>query len=437
MAERGVRRGLELMRQWSGGTVYQGLVDAYPLPPQDPTVTITRQDVRRSLGIDLSSEEMAAILRRLEFGVEVYGDAVTAHTPDHRLDISGGIIGVADLMEEIARIYGYDRIPETRMASALPPQRNNRGLELEERVRDLLVGVGMQEVVNYRLTHPDRESRRLPPGTPQDDRPYVGLANPIASDRTVLRHSLLAGLFENLERNAHLRERMALFEIGPVFLAGEEGDLPDELAQLGLVITGPRSLPGWQPADSGAMDFFDLKGMIQALLDGLHIAGVTYEAWHDPVFHPGKCARVLVGERQVGVLGEVHPQVHEHYDWPHTPVLGAWFSLEALLAAAPDGYASEPVPEFPPVLEDLAVVVDENVPAEKVAEVIRQVGGKVVTSVRLFDVYRAAQLGPGKKSLAYSLAYQASNRTLTDKDVSGIRQRILRRLEQELGAKLR
>ncbi len=437
MAERGVRRGLDLMRQWSGGVVCQGLVDNYPLPAQDPVVTVTHHDVRRALGIDLPTEEMAAILRSLEFGVEVVGDSVQAHTPDHRLDISAGLIGVADLMEEIARIYGYDRIPETRMASALPPQRNNRELEIEERVRDLLVGVDLQEVVNYRLTHPERESRRLAPDSPSDDRPYITLANPIASDRTVLRHSLLSGLFENLERNARLRERIGLFEIGPVFLSSEEGDLPDEIVQLGIVLTGLRSFPGWQSTDNTTMDLFDLKGMVQALADGLHILDVKYETWHDPVFHPGKCARVMAGEQQIGVLGEVHPQVHERYDWPDSPVLGAWFRLDALLAMVPERYETRPVPEYPPVLEDLAVVVDETIPAEKVAELIRQAGGKVVANVRLFDVYRAAQLGPGKKSLAYSLAFQASDRTLTDKDVSGIRQRILRRLEQELGAKLR
>ena len=437
MAERGVRRGLELMRRWSGGQVAQGLVDAYPLPPVDPTVTVTEQQVRRSLGIELSSAQMAEYLRRLEFEVSVSGEQVTARAPDHRLDIGEGIIGTADLMEEIARVYGYDRIPETRMASALPPQRNNRTLELEELVRDLLVGAGLQEVVNYRLTHPDRESRRLPPGTPVDPVPYVTLANPIASDRTVMRHTLLSGLFENLERNAHLRQRIALFEIGPVFLAGEEGDLPEEASQLGIILTGPRSLPGWQPADQGLMDFFDLKGIVQALAEGLHLSNLSFEAWQSPTFHPGKCARLLVGEHQVGVLGEVHPQVQARYDWPAAPVLSAWFNLDALLAGAPETYATQPVPEYPPVLEDLALVVDEQLPAEQVAALIRQAGGKVVASVRLFDVYRSAQLGAGKKSLAYSLAYQASDRTLTDKDVSGIRQRIVRRLEQELGAKLR
>lgn len=437
LAERGVQRCLELMQAWSGGVVAQGLVDAYPLPPHDPDVTITVQDVQRSLGIQLTSAEIANILQRLQFTTQVQGDQITAHTPDHRLDIGEGLVGVADLMEEIARVYGYERIPETRIADELPVQRNNTALEREERLRDVLVSLGMYEVVSYRLTSVEREKRLLPPDAPPDDKPYVTLANPIASDRNVLRHSLLASLLEVVERNARLQPRLSLFEIGPVFIAGEEGNLPDELPRLALALTGPRSLPGWQPADDGLMDFYDLKGLVEAMLDGLRILGAAYEPWKSPYFHPGKCARVVVNERQLGVLGELHPQVKAQFDLPTGPVQAAWFDLEALLESMPEGYAVESVPSFPPVLEDLAVVVDEGVPADKVAAVIRGAAGKVVRNVRLFDLYRSEQLGKGKKSLAYSITYQASDRTLTDKDVAGIRQRILRRLEQELGAKLR
>lgn len=437
MAERGVQRGLELMRMWSGGVVNKGLIDAYPLVTMNPTVAITTSEVKRLLGINLNAAQVAEILQNLEFAVSIDGETITATAPDHRLDISEGIVGKADLMEEIARIYGYDRIPETRLADQLPTQRNNNALDREERVRDLLVGLGVQEVVNYRLTTPEREGRRLPPGVARDDKPYVRLSNPIASDRTSMRHSILAGLFENLERNARLRERIALFEIGPVFLPGEEGLLPDEALRLGLVMTGVRSTPGWQPADTGELDFYDLKGVVQSLLAGMHLPTVSYQPSQYPVFHPGKCARVMAGDRQIGVFGQVHPQVHEQYDWPRTAVLAGWFDLQALLDAAPDRFVTQGVPEFPPVFEDLAVVVDEALPAEKISELIRQTGGKVVANVRLFDVFRSAQVGEGKKSLAYSLTYQASDRTLVDKDVAAIRQKVIRRLEQELGAKLR
>jgi phenylalanyl-tRNA synthetase beta chain len=437
-AERGVRRGLEYMRQWAGGTVCKGLVDNYPLPPKDPTVEITTADAERWLGIQLTAQEIADILQQLEFKVEVDGQRVRATAPDHRLDIGTGITGVADLLEEVARVFGYDRIPETRLSDGLPHQIGNPSLEQEERLRDLLVNLGLQEVITYRMTTPEREARRLAPGTPANDRPYVVIANPIVNDRNALRQSLLSSLLEVVERNVRVRERIAIFEISPVFFGSEDKDeLPEEQPRLVVLLSGPRHLPGWQPADTSPMDFYDLKGVTSAMLEGMSIPGVTYQPASQPSFHPGKCARVMAGERQLGVIGELHPQVRAKYDLPSTPLLAGDFNLEAILDSASARYDVSPVPAFPPVLEDLAVIVDEDLPAEKIEAAIRAAGGKMVTDLRLFDVYRGDQVGAGKKSLAYSLTYQATDRTLTDAEAAKIRQRIIRQLELDLGAKLR
>ncbi|MBE3068271.1 MAG: phenylalanine--tRNA ligase subunit beta [Chloroflexi bacterium] len=441
MAERGVRRGLELMQAWANGKVAPGLVDAYPLPFKDPTIEITPADVKRWLGVEVSIKQMKSMLERLEFKCTLKAKkSLLVTVPDHRIDIGEGVTGKADIVEEIARIYGYENIPETRIADELPPQLGNPALDKEERVRDLLVAQGLQEIVSYRFTTPARESRRLRPDTPPDDKPYVRITNPIAPDKAVLRHSVLASVLDIAERNARVRERLALFEIGPVFLASEEPGLPEELQCIAILLAGARTLSGWQPADTGPMDFFDLKGVLTTLLDDLRISEVRFESAEHPSFHPGKCAKVMSGERQIGVFGELHPQVRGQYDWPasfRTPVLAADLDLENLLTLIPPLYQTEAVPTLPPVLEDLAIVVDENVPAERVAELIRQTGGKVVTEVRLFDVYRDEKIGTGKKSLAYNLTYQAANKTFSDKEVAGMRTRILRRLEQELGAVLR
>jgi len=449
MAERGVRRGLELMQAWANGKVTPGLVDAYPLPPKDPTIEITPADVKRWLGIEVSIKQMKSMLERLEFICTLKAkQCLLVTVPDHRIDIGEGINGKADIVEEIARVYGYDNIPETRMADELPPQLGNPVLDKEERVRDLLVTQGLQEIVSYRFTTPERELRCLRPDTPPDDKSYVRITNPIAPDKAVLRHSVLASVLDTAERNARVRERLALFEIGPAFLASEAGDpstgsgqgLPDELQRIAILLAGVRALPGWQPADTGPMDFYDLKGVLTTLLDGLRIPEVRFEPAEHPSFHPGKCAKVMSGERQIGVFGELHPQVRGQYDWPasfRTPVLAADLDLENLLTLIPPLYQTDAVPTLPPVLEDLAIVVDENVPAESVAKLIRQTGGKVVTEVRLFDVYRDEKVGAGKKSLAFSLTYQAVNKTFSDKDVAGMRSHIIRRLEQELGAVLR
>jgi phenylalanyl-tRNA synthetase beta chain len=313
----------------------------------------------------------------------------------------------------------------------------NPVLEKEERVRDLLVGMGLQEVITYRMTDPEREARRLAPGTPPVDRAYISIAHPIASDRRVLRQSLLSSMLEVIERNSRLRERIAIFEIAPIFLASEEGELPDEVTRLVIALTGPRALPAWQGSDASSMDFYDLKGILDGLFEDLHLTAATYQPVDNPSYHPGKSARVLIEDRQIGVIGELHPQVRGNYELPESPLLAADLDLEAILTNIPSRYDIVPVPAYPPVLEDLAVIVDEKLPAEKVAEQIQAGGGAILTDLRLFDVYRGEQIGAGKKSLAYSLTYQDPKRTLTDKEVAKVRNRIIKRLEDVLGAGIR
>jgi phenylalanyl-tRNA synthetase beta chain len=252
-----------------------------------------------------------------------------------------------------------------------------------------------------------------------------------------MRQSLLSSLLDIAERNARLRERIAIFEIGKVFLASEADRLPDEPLRLAILLTGPRALPTWQSTDQTPMEFFDLKGLIEALLESLHLDGVTVEPAEHPSYHPGKCARILVNGHLVGVFGEIHPQVRLNYAFAQPAILVAEINLETLWTLIPERFTTQPVPTFPPVLEDLAIVVTESIPAEQVAGVIRQAGGDIVSQVQLFDVYRGGQAGAGLKSLGYRLTYQAPERTLTDIEVAQIRKRIVQQLEIELGARLR
>jgi phenylalanyl-tRNA synthetase beta chain len=240
-----------------------------------------------------------------------------------------------------------------------------------------------------------------------------------------------------VERNAHIRARLALFEIAPIYLASEESDLPEEPLHLGIILTGPRTLPGWQPGDQGAMDFFDLKGTLEELLGSLRLGALSWEPTHHPSFHPGKCCRILLGEQQLGIFGELHPQVAQHYDLPPTPLLAADLDLAAILPGITERYSVQPTPAFPSVLEDIALIVAESVPAGKVEAAIWQAGGKLLAGARLFDTFRGEQIGADKKSLAYSLTYQAPDRTLTDGEAAQVRNRIVRAVEKELGAKLR
>lgn len=454
MTVRGVSRGIEYMRQWAGGVVAQGLVDVYPKPAPTVVVELTPAEVERILGIRLSTEEIVKILESLEFKCEIreerletlardsreassFQSLISVTVPDHRLDIGAGVIGQADLIEEIARIYGYERIPETQFSDTLPPQRGNRSLELEERARDGLVKAGLQEVVTYALTSAQREARLLPADTPADDRPYITLVNPIVVDRVVMRHSVLAGVLEVLSANSRVRERLAVFEIGPVYLVQEEETLPEEPRRLALALTGQRQPPAWQGADAGPMDFFDLKGVVESLTTGLHLSNITYESGAHPSLMPGRTAKLLIEGKHAGWLGELHPLVREKFDLPPQAILVADLDLEVLLAHTDDRYPVSAVPNYPPVKEDLAVIVNDDVPGQQVQALIETAGGKLLTEVVLFDVYRGAQAGVGKKSLAYRLTYQAPDRTLTDSEVAKARGKIVKRLQEALGAVLR
>ena len=429
---------LDRMASWSGGKIAAGLVDRYPKPAVDPVVTISAEKVQRLLGIQLSAEQIATLLSPLEFECTVSGSSVTVKTPPHRLDIGEGVIGEADLVEEVARLYGYNNIPAERLSQQLPPQRGNPGLEAEERTRDILVSLGLQEIISYRMTTVEREARLLPPGTPVRTPPaYIRLANPITPERSVMRRSLLATVLDAAERNARLRDRLAFFEVGQVFWPVEGQTLPDEPLHLAIVLTGRRLGQAWDQHETHMMDFYDMKGVIESLLDELHIAMPTFAVADHPSYHPGKCAEILAGDRLLGVFGELHPLVKSRYDFGPAPVLAANLDLAEVIAKIPRTFDIQPVPSYPPVLEDIAVVVDEDIPAERVASVILQAGGKLLRSVRLFDLFRGERVGEGKKSLAYSLTYQSTDRTLTDAESAQVRNRIIRRLEQDLGAKLR
>jgi len=430
------RRASELMRLLGGGTIAQGLVDAYPLQPEPVVIELALVEVKRNLGLHFSLKEITSFLEPLEFQCEpVAEDMLRVTVPDHRVDCHYP----ADLIEEIARMYGYDRIPVTELADRLPPQRTNRDLELEEEVRDLLVGCGLQEIVTHSLTNlaaeamldPTRRAEDLPAET------YVTLANPISQERSVMRHSLLASALETAATNLRFRDRVEIFEVGKVFLLEPGEELPAEPRRLSLVMTGPRSERHWLATEGPDIDFFDLKGVVEALLARLHISGAAYEPAEQPAFQPGRAARLIVGGAEIGILGELHPFVREVFDLPDRRLAAAELDLDALLAHVPAAWFVDPVSAYPAVLQDLAIIVDEEVPAAEVQALIAQSGGFLLKEVRLFDVYSGKPVPEGKKSLAYALTFQAPDKTLRDAIVAKQVKRIVGRLKKEMGAELR
>ncbi len=440
----GSSRGIELMRQLGGGTVAAGVVDAYPAPPATVTVALSIERVNNLLGMDIAIEEAAAALRRLEFEARVDDDVIHATAPDHRLDINADpIVGQADLLEEIARVLGYDQIPETIMADEMPPQRENASVFIEERLRDILVSLGLYEVINYRFTNRATEALLVPDGAASSlpDAQYVEIVNPAASERDVLRHTLMGNMLETAANNARYQRSQQVFEIGKVYLQGD-AVLPEEPMRLGILLTGARDQPSWRAGAAGdnkvdALDFYDLKGLIESLLASLHIDDFSYERATHSSFHPGRSANLLLRRKHVGAFGEIHPQVAQRFRLTDSKVFYAELAVAPLLQYQQRLHKIEPLPTTPAILEDIALIVDAKVAASEVERVIRQAGGRLLKEVRLFDVYTGDPIPPGKKSLAYSLTYQDPDRTLTDKNAAKARRKIIGAARQRLRAELR
>lgn len=427
------RRASELMRVLGRGTIAQGVADNYPIKQPLITVELDVNEVKRILGIAIPKAEIVQILESLDFSVAVQGDLLIATAPQHRLDIEIP----ADLLEEIARVYGYDRIPTTLLADELPPQRSNVELEVEEKLRDLMVAAGLQETITYSMTSLESEAKLTPGGPRPDPADYVQLANPLTPERSVMRRTLMASLLETMRDNLRFVNRVAHFEIGRVYWPREDALLPEEPRHLCITLTGPRRPGSWLKENDETLDFFDLKGVVDALCDGMNLEHVAFAPVEHPALQPGRAATLSIHGKEAGVLGEVHPDVCEGFGLGERRACLAEFNLEILLANAGQPVQITPVSTYPAVYEDLAIVVDEGVPAAQVRTRIEQAGGPMLVDVELFDLYRGEQIGAGKKSLAYALTYQAQDRTLDAKAARKIRNRIVRRLERELGATLR
>jgi phenylalanyl-tRNA synthetase beta chain len=433
----GNKRGIELMRQLGGGKVANGIIDNYPLVPEAIKIDLPISEVKRLLGVEVTIQQAADMLSRLQFDVTISSDTLHVTAPDYRTDISTGIVGQADLIEEIARVLGYANIPTTLISDAMPEQRRNRKLEVEERVRDLLVALGLSENISYRFTTPEAEAMLTPNGAESSlpKAQYVTLANPIASDKTVLRHTLLVNMLTNAANNGRYTNRQQVFEIGSVYLKHGAG-LPDEPSRLAILLTGERDEADWTGGSRGNVDFFDMKGVIEGLVGGLQIADFGVTRSEHTSFHPGRSAALYVKGKYVGDFGELHPQVAALVDNVNSPIIIAELDLDALIAAAPDLYGVNSLPIAPPVLEDIALVVPVSMDAGKVEAAIRLSGGKMLGDVRLFDVYEGGSIEAGHKSLAYALTYQ-SDETMSEKEIKKLRGKIISYVEKQLGAKLR
>ncbi len=438
LAEQALSLCLQRMQVWAGGSVVEGVLDHYPLKREDPQNTLTEGDMERLLGLHIPIEDAKSILERLGFTCSLHNGMLTVLTPSNRTDIESGVVGKANLIEEVSRIYGYNHIPTERLSGELPPQVGDRRVGFEETVRETLVSIGLQDTLAYRLTSVQREARILY-GTAAENAPeYVRIANPISPERTVMRRTGLATMFELIERNQRNADGLSYFEIGPVFIPVEGNLLPDEPHHLTIGMWGKKSKTGWSGQKPGDFGFFDLKGVLEALFSGLHLEAILFDGSREiPTFHPGKSARLMAGETEIGVMGEVHPLVRQNYDFTEGAILAAELNLDQMMLLVDKGFKVNSISNFPAMVEDIALIVPEEIPASRVEELIWRAGGKLLRSVALFDLFRGEKIGVGMKSLAYQLTYQAFDRTLSVADAAAIRKKIVKTLAYEIGAVLR
>jgi len=422
------QRAVRLMVEICGGKAAEGLVDVFPGKQKDIRITLTQERLHRVLGVDLPTSQVRSVLTSLGFGCRwVPPDRYVVRVPHWRTDVA-----IADdVIEEVARILGYDEMPTTLLSGEVPAYRPQPRIALRERTRDILASAGMQEIITYSLTDMETLGRVLAPEELAVHRP-LRIANPMSREHEFARTSLRGSVLAALARNARGTSRLtALFEAARVYIP-RDADLPHEIESVCGVISGRRPDRWGQPSGDPA-GFYDAKGVLEVLFEKLRVP-VRYEESADFAFLPGRTAAITAGGARVGVLGEVHPRVARAFDIDATVAMFE-IDLDALLPHVSERVDYRPVSPYPSVEQDLAIVVPAGLPAERVLEVIR--GFSLVRSVSIFDVYTGPPVPPGRKSLAFSISYGSDKKTLTDEDVSRERDRIVARLKSELGAELR
>ena len=413
-------RAAALISEWAGGSPLAGAIDVGQTPARR-TADVRPERASMLLGVEVSSAGVREALGRLRIPATEEGERVVAEIPSYRVDL----VREVDLIEEVGRSVGYERVPST-----LPGVRQAGGLTADQRLRrriaDLLAGAGLWET--HAVPFASAEDFALVPG-----RQPVRMANPISADAAGLQASLLPGLLRAAMRNvAHRRTSVRLFEIAVTFAAGDPDPVEEE--RVAVLLTGPVG-EGW-PAERRDRDFLDAKGLLEHLVDGLATAGLELGGPAALPWHPGRSASVTIGGGPAGEVGELHPRVARRFDLP-----GRVAAFELRVAPLVAASGAEPryrdVSRFPPVHRDVAFVLDAEVPAGVVRAALVEAAGGLLDRAALFDVFEGEPLPEGKRSLAFSLDFRASDRTLMDQEVEDRVRAIADRLAADLGAELR
>jgi phenylalanyl-tRNA synthetase beta chain len=427
-----LNRTAQLIQKLAGGEIYAGIVDAYPAPRSEVKVKLRPERANAILGIDLTAEQMDKLLTSIEFQVDRDGEDMTVVVPTFRPDVEREI----DLIEEIARLYGYNNIPVTVPTGEIQPESEaDRVANFRERAGSALVACGLTEVVNYSFHSPDAfDMIQL-----EEDSRYrrsLRIRNPISENQSIMRTTLIPGLLANIQHNLNRRiSDVQIFEMGRVFHPRNENEQPNEPTLVSGAITGLSGSQLWnQP--TRPVDFFDIKGILETFLHEIGIRDYQFRPTSHPSIQHGRGAEVVLGDTILGVLGELSRKVLDNYDIEQDVYI---FELDSdkLLEHATSDIEFQSLSVFPSVYRDLALIVAYDIPSSQIEDSIGTVGGKLVKSVNLFDLYSGEQIPANMRSLAYSIEYHSPARTLTDDEVDKVQEKIISALAEEFGAELR
>ena len=430
---RALNRAAQLIALFSGGAVCKNYIDSYPQKIQAVQNIPLRLDrIREIVGMAIASEDVMRILKSLDMTVlDEGGGKYLVTPPTFRVDIEREI----DLVEEVVRLYGYDRVPVTIPAVSVKEMDVIPRLALEERIRQLLTGSGYSEIINYSFTTPASADGLL---LPSDDerRRFVAIKNPLTEDQSIMRTTMSYGLLETLKKNMNNASfNLKIFEIGRIFFKRGDGDLPEEKNILAGLLSGKTSEDLWGLKVN--VDFYDLKGCLENVFYDLKLEQRRYRAEiSEPFLHPGQSCNLYVNDTKIGFMGQVHPEVLEKMDIRSTAYLFE-INLDVLEKQLSPRIHYKEVSKFPAVTRDVAFVVPVTMEADKMLEIVLTQREDLLENVGIFDIYAGKGLEEGTKSLGLRFSYRAPDRTLTDAEINSIHERIVSSTVRLTGAKIR
>jgi phenylalanyl-tRNA synthetase beta chain len=435
---RAVNRAAKLMVELGGGNLIEGLIDEYPKPQSVKSVSLSTRRTHRLLGINLEAGRIKELLESIEFKVDKISsqegdDQLDVFAPTFRVDISRP----EDLMEEVARLSGYNNIPTSFPAMPAEARTPARRLEFRNRLKHLMSGFGFTETITYSFdSELSRDRLRLKNKDPR--RELIHILNPLTEDQAVMRTSLIPGMLASMGYNiAQQLKNLKLFEIGKIFIKLDQQNLPREPEMLTALWSGARNDATWHQREIPC-DFYDIKGCVEALIRALKIDKVRFTkmpAESCDYTRPGYTARISVAGLQVGLVGEIHPRVRSNFDLKQTAFIFE-LELDKIISLIPPATGSRPIPRFPAIYRDITIIIGRGIETQTVLEAVDNIGEDLVERLHLFDVFDGDPIAAGKKSVSFRVTYRSPTKTLEDDDVNDLHRAITDKLLKAFDATL-